>query len=93
MYDHTTWGADVQPIQVARCATQWYEVFEQRMGAPSVGPLTPILVWGRQGDYNESPTPKRDPKVMGKVRLTTSKTSSAQSGISAYKCASPEWNP
>ena len=28
-------------------------------------------MWGRQGDYNESPTPQRDPKVMGKVRRTT----------------------
>ena len=66
-----TGGPDVQPTPVALCATRWYEVFKQRVGATSVGPLTPILVWGRQGDCNESPTPQRDPKVMGKVRLTT----------------------
>ena len=61
----------MHPTPVALCATQWYEVFKQRMGATSVGPLTPILVWGRQGDCNESPTPQRDPKVKGKVRVTT----------------------
>ena len=42
-----------------------------RMGATSVGPLTPILVWGSRMDCNESPTPQRDAKVMGKVPLTT----------------------
>ena len=49
-------------------------MFKQRLGATSVGPLTPILVWGRQqagGLRDESATMQRDPKVMGKVRLTT----------------------
>ena len=67
-------GADVHPTPVALCATQWYEVFKQRMGATRVRPLEPTLVWGRQGDCNESPIPQRDPKVMGRVRLTTCST-------------------
>jgi len=65
----------VHPTPVALCAIQWYSMrcsSITRMGATSVGPLTPTLVWGcRLGDCNESPTPQRDLKVTGKVRLTT----------------------
>ena len=58
-------GALVHPTAVSLCATQLYGVFNHRMGVTSVGPLTPLLVWGHQEDCNENPTPQRDPKVMG----------------------------
>ena len=64
-----------------------------RMGATSVGPLTPILVWGSQGGSRLKSDPATRPE--GDVEGATDyrSTNSAQSGISAYKCASPELKP
>ena len=59
------------PYQWHLRVTLRYEVLKHNAHGGNWCPLTPILVWGRQGDCNESPTPQRDPKVMGKVRLTT----------------------
>jgi len=63
-------GANVHPTPVALCGTQWYEVFKQRRGATSA-PSHHIVAAPPGGLQGECPTPQPDPKVMGKVRLTT----------------------